>query len=263
MATRQVEEVDAIEAFAQRRGGLSEETFLHTLQETQGRDRLVSIFAIGYNILLPAEDLLAPFLASDDLLERYAAAIVLGLRHDDRAVPILEEYLLADPPLIEVPPPLSSKFRWRVQPEAVIWFSSYRKWIVGLAATWGPSSMNVVLQKAFLKYWEQERNNSYPTYTLPDGLMYALGRRGVLTALQEIFLPDFHQRLATIYFALGIVRADERFENVRNEMRRNNELRQEVVSTCVTSLGFSIQEAQQYVDLYSSDSLKRETRKIH
>ncbi len=52
---------EAIEAFAQRRGGLSDETFLRTLQETQGKDRLVSLFAIGYNTLLPAEDLLFPF----------------------------------------------------------------------------------------------------------------------------------------------------------------------------------------------------------
>ncbi len=190
-------------------------------------------------------------------------AIVLGLRHDDRAFPILEEYLLADPPLIEVPPQPSPNVRWRVQPETETWFSSYRKWIAGLVATWGPASMNAVLQKAFLKYWKEEQSSLYPTYSLPDGLMYALGRRGVLTALQDITLTDFHQRLATIYFALGVVRAEERFDDLRSEMRHNNELRQEVVSTCVTRLGFSDQEAQRYVDLYSSDSLKRREKNMN
>ena len=44
---------------------------------------------------------------------------------------------------------MSSKFGWRVLPEAVIWFSSYRRWIVGLAETWGPSYMNDVSKKRF------------------------------------------------------------------------------------------------------------------
>ena len=128
---------EAIEAFAQRWGGLSDEIFLRALHKTQGRDHLVALFALGYDTTFPAEEVLSPFLASEDLLERCAAAIVLGLRHDERAIPVLEEYLLADVPLIEVPSHLSSKRRWRVQPEAEIWFSSYRQRIVGLVTTWG------------------------------------------------------------------------------------------------------------------------------
>ena len=254
---------EAIESFAQRWGGLSDEIFLRALHETQGRDHLVALFALGYNTAFPAEEVLSPFLESEDLLERCAVAIVLGLRHDERAIPVLEEYLLADVPLIEVPSHLSSKRRWRVQPEAEIWFSSYRQRIVGLVATWGPDSMNVVLQKAFLKYWGKEQNSYYPLYSLPDGIIYALGRRGVLNALLEISLPDFHQRITTIYFALGILHADDRFNDMRGEMLRNNELKQEVISTCVASLGFSIQQAQHYVKMYPFDAVKRDTRKTH
>lgn len=252
---------EAIEAFSQRRGGLSDEIFLRTLQEAHGRDRLVSIFALGYNRSFPAEEVLFPFLASHDLLERCATAIVLGLRHDERVVPVLEEYLLTDVPLIEVPLSQSSTPRWRVQPEAELWFSTYRVRIAGLVANWGPASMNDVIQKAFLKYWQEEQTKLQPAYTLPDGLMYALGRRRVIKVLKEISLPEFHQRLATIYFALGLMGANERFENLNIEMAINKELKREVVVTCVEQLGLSEQEAQFYVSLYSSDSLKRRKKK--
>jgi hypothetical protein len=73
--------------------------------------------------------------------------------------------------------------------------------------------MTAVLRKAFLKYWEQEQKKSFPNYRVPDGLLYALGRRGALAALHGIALPDPHQRLAMIYLALGALRADERFDN--------------------------------------------------
>ena len=76
-------------------------------------------------------------------------------------------------------------------------------------------------------------------------------------------MPDFHQRLITIYFVLGILRADDRFDDMWGMNCGNNGLKQEVISTCVALLGFSMQGAQQYVKMYSSDSLKRDASKIH
>ena len=52
---------EAIESFAQRWGGLSDEIFLRALHETQGRDHLVALFALGYNTAFPAEEVLSPF----------------------------------------------------------------------------------------------------------------------------------------------------------------------------------------------------------
>jgi hypothetical protein len=183
----------AIEAFAQRWGGLSDEVFVRVLEQARGRDRLAAIFAIGHGSLPHAADLLAPLLASFDVLERYAAALVLGLRRDERALPVLAEYLLADEPIVEAMVPRLGKKIRRVQPEAEIWFGCYRPYIAGVLASFGPASITAVLRKAFLKYWEQEQKKSFqPNYSVPDGLLYALGRRGALAALHGIALPDPH-----------------------------------------------------------------------
>src|SRR5579885_3020017 len=61
----------AIQRFAERWGGLDVAVFLRALQEAKGRDRLVAIFALGYNSSFSdTPDLLAPFLVSSDQLER-------------------------------------------------------------------------------------------------------------------------------------------------------------------------------------------------
>ncbi len=71
---------------------------LRVLHEGKGADRLAAIFAIGHNpALTQATDLLLPFLTSSDLLERCAVACMFALRRDERALPILEEYLCVEP----------------------------------------------------------------------------------------------------------------------------------------------------------------------
>jgi HEAT repeat protein len=96
---------EAIEAFVQRWGGWSDESFVRVLAHARDRDRLAAIFAIGHGPLPDAANVLAPCLTSPNILERYAAAIMLGLRRDERALPVLEEYLLADAPTVEVKHP--------------------------------------------------------------------------------------------------------------------------------------------------------------
>lgn len=251
----------AIDAFAQRWGGLSDEIFVHVLKQAQDRDRLAAIFAIGHGSLPQAADLLAPWLKSPDVLERYATAIVLGLRRDERALPMLKEYLLADEPILEIESPQGKRIRG-IQPKAQIWFGRYRPYIAGVLATFGPTPIIEVLRTAFLKYWKQEQKASSPNYRLPDGLLYALGRRGALTALQGVVLPEPHQRLAMIYLVLGALHADERFVrsprgDLYHEMLVNRELKQEVASMCIKHFGLTEQEAEQCVNLYSADYQKR------
>ena len=252
----------AIEAFAHRWGGLSDETFLQVLKQAQDRDRLVAIFAVGHSSLPQAADVLAPFLNSASLLERYAAAIVLGLRRDERSLPVLEEYILADEPVIAVEDSHQGQTTQRLQPEAQIWFGRYRPAIAGLFATFGPASVGTVLRKAFLKYWEEEQKKPSPNYRLPDGLLYALGKRGDFGVLQDLSLPDFQRHLALIYLALGALNADERFvrqigDDLYHEMLVNRELHQEVVSMCTTRFGLTEQEAQECVAQYGSDYQRR------
>jgi hypothetical protein len=248
---------EAIEAFVQRWGGLSNEIFVQVLKQAQGRDRLVAMFTIGFSPLPQAANLLAPFLVSTDLLERCAAAIMLGSRRDERALPILEEYLLAEVPIIEVKVPTSQVLIRQIKPEAVFWFNRYRPWVAGVLATWGPASVNAVLRTAFFKYWEQEQQKQRPDYHLSDGLLYALGRRGALAALHGMTLSDLHRHQAMIYLALGALQADENFDDLHEEMMVNKGLKQEIVSVCTEHFGISEQEAVQCVTRYSYDYLAR------
>lgn len=260
----QVEEVTkAIEAFAQRWGGLSDEVLVYALVQAEDRDRLTAMFAIGHSTLPDAADLLVPWLVSSNVLERCAAAIVLGLRHDERVFPVLEDYLLIDMPTVEIEDPRTGKNIQRVQPEAEGWFNSYRRYIAGVCATIGPASLTAVLRDAFLKHWKRKRQNAWSKdYSFTDSLLYALGRRGALDILGGMDMPDFHRRLSTIFLVLGALRADERFEDMDREMCVKSELQQEVASFCTLHLGLSKQEAEQHVNFYLFDSLKRRERTL-
>ena len=71
-----------------------------------------------------------------------------------------------------------------------------------------------------------------------------------------------------IYLALGALRADERFDNpytdnLYHEMIVNHQLKQEVASICTAHFGLSKQEAEQCVNSYSSDYLKRQKLQTH
>src|SRR5262249_52607839 len=147
----------------------------------------------------------------------------------------------------------------RVQPEAEIWFSHYRRYIVGLFASFGPASVISVLPTAFFKYWEHDLKSPNRLHRLSDGLLYALGRRGALSALHGMAMPDDHQRLTMIYLALGAFHADERFDNAERELLLglNQDLKQEVASICMAQFGLSEEEAWQCVHEFRVDIQKR------
>lgn len=240
---------EAIQQFAKRWGGLDDAVFVRALQEAQGRDRLVAIFALGCNsALVEATELLVPWLSSLDQLERCAAACMLALRRDERALPVLEEYLLREPPQDE---------QGCYLPGVAIWYYSYRCLIAGLLATWGPSSLAWVLRQAFLLRWESEKRlgiggNVYDHAT-QDALCYALGRRGALGALHGIELPARKKRIAMIYLALGYVQADERFERLFDAVLLNGEFEQELMGVLVEHFALSVEESRETIRSYAND----------
>ncbi|GHO48469.1 HEAT repeat domain-containing protein [Ktedonospora formicarum] len=243
---------EAVISFEQRWGGLDDATFLRVFHEGKGGDKLIAIFAIGSGPLAQASDLLALLLQSPDLLERCAAACCLGLRKDERALPVLEEYLLQDPPL----DPSSGHY----VSESVVWYMAYRSVLSMVLATWGPDSMTPILRQAFIRIWEQDKlyqpgESEFHTH---DALCYALGRRGALGALHGIDLPPNRRRLAMLYLALGYVKADERFDNIISAVTINDSLRQEVVSVFEAQFGLSPEESQAVLDARYDDNRKRE-----
>jgi hypothetical protein len=242
---------EAIISFKKRLGGLDDATFEKVLHEATDRDRLTAIFALGHNHQLPqAADLLAPFLASPKQLERCAAACCLSLRQDERALPILEEYFLCEPPIDQ---------QGQEVPEASIWYNGYRSDVARLLATWGPSSITPLLRKAFLHLWEKEQaQGSYQVeYDTQDALMYALGRRGALGALHGIALPPQRLRLSMLYLALGYLRADERFNDLYHSLVSNEAFKQEVKLVLAEHFALSEEECQDYVESYGDDYFAR------
>ena len=266
----EVEYVDlaekAIVSFAQRWGGPDDATFLRVLQQATGRDRLAAIFAIGHSSLPQAVELLAPFLGSADFLERCAAACMLALRRDERALPVLAEYLPHDAPT-------EDRGRYRaVVREAEIWYNSYRDKMVGLLATWGPASLTPMLRQIFLRMWEREYTQGQWTgrvdYAIHDALLYALGRRGALAALHGVKLTASRRRLAMIYLALGYLRADERVADPHRNARLKRgslkrDLEAEVIAVLSEQFALSEQEAQQCVDSYGTDYRTRQDAPYH
>jgi hypothetical protein len=241
---------EAIESFAKRWGGLDESIFQKVLAESRDRDRLVAIFAIGHSSLPQATTLLSPFLESTNQLERCAAACCLAMSHDERALPVLEEFLLCEPPTDEQGRPL---------PEAEIWYDTYRFHIARLLATWGPPSIVSVLRKAFLHLWEKEgASGSYQgEYNTHDALLYALGRRGALAALHGIALPLPRQRLAMLYLAAGYLHGDERFSDLYSEMIVNQAFQREIALVLTEHFALSEQESLEYIKAHGEDFFKR------
>lgn len=240
---------EAIVSFAQRWGGLDDATFLRVLQQGSGRDRLAAIFAIGHSPLPQAAELLAPFLGSADLQERCAAACMLALRRDERALPVLAEYLLHDAPSDDGG-----------------WYDIYRSRIAGLLATWGPAWLTSVLRQTFLNMWEREYQQGKFTndfdYHIHDTLLYALGRRGALAALHGVKLTASRRCLAMIYLALGYLRADERVADPhRNALLIRGsltpDLKAEVAVVLSEHFALSEQEARACVNSYGRDYLTR------
>lgn len=242
---------EAIQQFAERWGGLDDATFLQALQQAKGPDRLVAIFALGYNSSLSdATDLLAPFLSSPDQLERCAAACMFALRRDERALPVLEEYLLREPPTDE---------QGRYLPESSVWYASDRCRIARLLATWGPSSVIPVLRQAFLHLWMlegEEGGNVYDQET-QDALCYALGRRGALSAFHGIELPAQRRRIASMYLALGYVRADERFDRMYDAILLDSGLEQELIRVFMEQFALSEEESREMIRSYPTDTERR------
>lgn len=238
--------VEAMEAFRVRWGGLETETFLHVLQAGTGADRLLAMFAIGYGDEAQAADVLAPLLESSDLLEQCAATYLLAKRHDPRAVPHYETYLLQDPPLDRY---------GRFVANAHNWFWTGRAFIARTLATGGPASLTPALRKAWFRQWwiEQEYGSCWPL--LHDTLLYALGGRGAMGALHGIRLPVSRQRLTMVLLALGWLHADDTVEHLSEALRRDEQFQQEVAQVISAHFGLTPQESLHAVTSYYIDDL--------
>jgi len=196
------------EDFASRWGGLDDTAFHRALSQGQGDDKALAIFTIGYSGTPQAIEEIAPFLHDAERMARWASALCLGERGDERALSNLETMLLEGLTLEE--------YRRAYQGEGgreahiTFWCKEVRHLVPSLLAEWNLPTLIPVLREAFKRYWEIGQALSHPPgfpMGYYDRVAYALGQRGALGALTGIdLLPPFY-RTAVVYLALGYLNA--------------------------------------------------------
>jgi len=92
----EIEKEKYIDEFAVRWGDLSAEAFKRALQHGDAEEKLFALFALGYLVPPDGERLLIPFLDSPFRKERWASALALGKRKNERAFALLQELLVEE-----------------------------------------------------------------------------------------------------------------------------------------------------------------------
>ncbi|WP_376796906.1 HEAT repeat domain-containing protein [Thermogemmatispora sp.] len=239
---------EAAEAFSQRWGGFDEATLQLVLHQGPLPDQLAAVFALGHSSFPGANDSLAPLLHSNDWLLRGAAACCLVLRRDERAIPVIERYLLTPAPTL-----ITHEGLLCPVPPAQLWYEKYKALVAWVLAEWGPPSLVPVFRQALLQTWheEQDPEELYSPWSREfyEALCYALGRRGVLGALHGIQLPELLRRHALRLLALGYLRVPERFDDSDwYSLLQHPDIRKEITILLKDKFGMEDPEIQKIFD---------------
>jgi hypothetical protein len=208
-----------VQRFAQRWGGLEEAALLRALHEDGGIDRLTAIFALGYSSFPHALDIIASYLESTHRLERCAAACVMGVKRDERAISVLKEFYLQD----------DIDDSGQLIPEADFWYQRYYAFLALILANWGPPEMTEVLRSALLRINSLKHQFSIGHDSdTPTSLFYALGRRGDLSIFYDVKLSERGRYMALFSLAAGYLNAYERYDMLYWTMQKDEGLRREI-----------------------------------
>lgn len=254
---------ESYEDFASRWGGLDDVAFHRALSQAQGEDKALAIFAIGYSGTPQAVEEVAPFLYDAERMARWASALCLGERGDERALPTLETMLLEGLTIEEY----RRAYQHEDEQEAnvMFWCKAIRPEVPPLLAKWDHPALIPILREGFKRYWEIELALSHPPGFLPpyyDRVAYALGQRGALGALTDIdLLPPFY-KTAVVYLTLGYLDAtvgsvpftystsDVLYEPLRSQVTQvlaeRFGLSEEEREDCVTNLFMNSYDRQRY-----------------
>ena len=243
---------ESYEDFASRWGGLDNAAFHRALSQGQGEDKALAIFTIGYSGTPQAAEEIAPFLQDAERMARWASALCLGERGDERALPALETMLLEGLTVEEY----RRAYQHEDEQEADVtfWCEVIRPQVPPLLAKWDHPSLISTLREAFKRYWEIELALSHPAGFMVqyyDQVAYALGQRGALGALTGIdLLPPFH-KTAVVYLALGYLDATAGPVSITGmgvEHVYYEPLRSQVMQVLEERFGLSEEEREDYVE---------------
>lgn len=250
------------EGFAGKWGGLTTENFQEALENGEGDDRLCAMFVLSASSLPDAATLLLPFLQSDRREERCVSAIALGMRKDERAFPYLEALLLEG---LSIDERMHASERKDHQVlEGIFVCDKFRPKAVQLLEPWHSPTVEQTMVQAIKALWALENS---PAHFFSGGyyfetLIYALGQKGLFTALDEVgFAPSYHT-IALVYLALGHFQIQAQ-PTLMRAVLRSQELRQRIGQFLENTFGLSGEQTERCIEAFYRESLVRRSYREH
>jgi hypothetical protein len=246
-----------IQKFTETWGDLSLETFTRVLQDGQGEDRVIAIFAVGSQGSAGVREHLLPFLESVQPMERWASALCLGAMKEDRArthlLHIITEFL-------------PSEGKPAYQGERLWLFNNWRYQAILLLTAWSQPEVVTTLLHAlptFRKLEQMLENNpllkrewrNYQEY-----VMYTLGWLGrfdVLTELVEQFgIAQPTLSSWRVYLALGSLHVHQVFPRIfSRSIPKQSPLREQVKAVLGERFDLSPEEQDHCLAYYQAQQL--------
>ncbi|HEY1351436.1 MAG TPA: HEAT repeat domain-containing protein [Ktedonobacteraceae bacterium] len=230
--------------FAQHWGGLSDEAFSRAIISGTREEKALAIFALGKEKTARSDALLGVHLKSQEPMERWPAALILGERHDPRALPVLIA-LLDD----ALPP--------RVRPlerDGGL-YHFWRLKTVALFSEWGQDDLIPVLRQALLSALKLEQAEQpeiqHVWYPYQDALVYALGHLQAFGALTNLVLPTSHLHRWTVTLICGSLQARQSYGDLFTQVQINPTLREEIARVLERRFGLAAAEQAVYIDGYA------------
>jgi hypothetical protein len=240
----------ALDSFAQRWGGLDVEAFTHALEKGSSEEKALALFALSYSDAPQAQTALYAHLEASEPMERWASALCLGERKDERGLPVLtsllEEFL---PPRMH---PLEREgglyHFWRMK-------------AASLLGEWERSDLAPILRHALDKAWRIEQadqaDRKHVWHSYQDELVYALGRLEAFGALAGFSLPIPRLQVWIVLLSCGSLQARMHYGDLLTQMQMNQELKEKVAKVLEQRFGLSAEEQTSYIENYADAYFRR------
>lgn len=230
--------------FTQRWGGLSDEAFTQALTSGTREEKALAIFALGKQETTQSDALLDAHLRSQEPMERWPAALVLGERRDPRALPVL--IALLDESLPPQVHPLEQDGGL---------YNFWRLKTVALLSEWGQDDVIPVLRQALINAWTLEQAErpeiQQVWHPYQDALAYALGHLEAFGALTNLVLPTSHLHRWTVTLICGSLQARQRYGDLLTQIQINTTLKEEIARVLERRFGLLADERAAYIDSYA------------
>ena len=249
------DDASRIEAFARRWGGLELEAFIRALHEGEDEDKVLAIWALGYEPAAWVCEYLLPFLRSTEPMERWASAFGLEKMGEPQALPVLLRMLTELFPPKEAP---SSK-------AGALWFyNGWRVQVIFLLKEWTQPEVVPALLDALQAYWRlaqtiPEESQIARSYwrRCQESIMYTLGWLGRFDVLPEVVttLDIVQPTLSSwrVSLALGSLHAHEVLSDL--SILEKSDMREQVVAVLQERFGLSPKQQAHCLTYYEVQQL--------